>query len=129
MDDVVREMHTRQACSTRSQASTVTLDEAGEQTLAFIKAHVPERGPCRCAATRSAPTAASSPRTCRRSRSTSTTDRSTCRRSRSWPDAGIPACCAEAPDKAGAHRALDDIRESIAELRYYREHVFSRRLA
>ncbi len=26
--------------------------------------------------------------------------------------------------KAGTHRALDDIRESIAELRYYREHFF-----
>ena len=26
--------------------------------------------------------------------------------------------------KAGSHRALDDIRESVAELRHYREHVF-----
>ncbi len=29
-----------------------------------------------------------------------------------------------APPKAEAHRALDDIRESIAELAYYRAHVF-----
>ncbi|MEM6989285.1 MAG: oligoribonuclease [Myxococcota bacterium] len=28
------------------------------------------------------------------------------------------------PPKQEAHRALDDIRESIAELRYYREHLF-----
>ena len=28
------------------------------------------------------------------------------------------------PPKAEAHRALDDIRESIAELRWYREHFF-----
>ena len=28
------------------------------------------------------------------------------------------------PPKGEAHRALDDIRESIAELRFYREHVF-----
>jgi len=28
-------------------------------------------------------------------------------------------------DKSGAHLALDDIRESIAELAYYREHVFT----
>ncbi len=28
------------------------------------------------------------------------------------------------PRKATAHRALDDIRESIEELRWYREHVF-----
>jgi oligoribonuclease len=30
----------------------------------------------------------------------------------------------KAPSKAESHRALDDIRESIAELRFYREHVF-----
>ena len=29
-------------------------------------------------------------------------------------------------DKAEGHRALDDIRESLAELRYYRERVFTR---
>ena len=29
-----------------------------------------------------------------------------------------------APKKAGGHRALADIKESIAELRYYREAVF-----
>ena len=31
-----------------------------------------------------------------------------------------------APPKAGAHRALDDIRESVLELRYYRDHAFRR---
>jgi oligoribonuclease len=30
----------------------------------------------------------------------------------------------EAPDKAGNHRALDDIRESIEELRWYRAQLF-----
>jgi oligoribonuclease len=29
-----------------------------------------------------------------------------------------------APEKGETHRALDDIRESIAELRYYRQHIF-----
>jgi oligoribonuclease len=28
------------------------------------------------------------------------------------------------PQKVGNHRALDDIRDSIEELRYYRERVF-----
>jgi oligoribonuclease len=28
------------------------------------------------------------------------------------------------PGKSDAHRAMDDIRESIAELRFYREHLF-----
>ncbi len=27
--------------------------------------------------------------------------------------------------KQGTHQALQDIRESIAELRYYREHIFT----
>ena len=35
-----------------------------------------------------------------------------------------PAVRASRPRKVGSHRALDDIQESIAELRYYREHVF-----
>ena len=35
-----------------------------------------------------------------------------------------PEVLAGAPAKVGSHRALDDIRESVAELRYYRETVF-----
>ena len=35
-----------------------------------------------------------------------------------------PSVRASRPKKVGLHRALDDIRESVAELRYYREHVF-----
>jgi oligoribonuclease len=35
-----------------------------------------------------------------------------------------PEALAAAPDKAGGHRALDDIRESIEELRYYRKTIF-----
>jgi oligoribonuclease len=35
-----------------------------------------------------------------------------------------PQVFAKAPIKSDSHRALDDIRESIAELRFYRDHVF-----
>ena len=35
-----------------------------------------------------------------------------------------PEAYAAAPVKAGSHRALDDIKESVAELRYYRDAVF-----
>jgi oligoribonuclease len=35
-----------------------------------------------------------------------------------------PEILKKAPRKAGGHRALDDIRESIEELRYYREALF-----
>lgn len=30
----------------------------------------------------------------------------------------------KAPSKEKKHRAMDDIRESIAELKYYKEHIF-----
>jgi len=36
----------------------------------------------------------------------------------------FPETLANAPSKAGGHRAMDDIRESVAELRYWREAVF-----
>ena len=35
-----------------------------------------------------------------------------------------PEAMAGAPHKAGGHRAMDDIRESVAELAYYRTAVF-----
>lgn len=35
-----------------------------------------------------------------------------------------PAVLEAAPRKVGAHRALDDVRESIEELRHYRAHAF-----
>ena len=38
----------------------------------------------------------------------------------------FPKECAGAPQKNSAHRALGDIEESVAELRYYREAVFKR---
>jgi oligoribonuclease len=36
----------------------------------------------------------------------------------------LPSVVRGAPTKSGSHRALDDIRESIVELRYYRDHLF-----
>ena len=36
-----------------------------------------------------------------------------------------PDVIKSAPEKAGGHRALDDIRESVAELRHYRQHLFT----
>ncbi len=36
----------------------------------------------------------------------------------------MPETLAKAPTKTGTHRALDDIRESIEELRFYRETMF-----
>ena len=44
MDDVVVDMHTKSGCSPRSGSSTITLEEAGARTLAFIEEHAPEPG-------------------------------------------------------------------------------------
>ena len=84
----------------------------------------PSRAPCPWPATRSAPTAASSPRTSRavdeylhyRSVDVSTV--------KELAAAGFPGRRRGAPHKAGGHRAMDDIRESVAELAYYRSAVF-----
>ena len=124
MDDVVRTMHTKSGLLAAIESSTVTLDEAGAATLDFIKQHVPEP--------RTVPLAGNSIGMDRRFlvlhlpeieeylhyRSVDvSTVKELCRR---W----YPDALANAPEKAGGHRALDDIRESVAELQYYRSTVF-----
>jgi oligoribonuclease len=124
MDDYVRNMHTRSGLLTAIEASTVSLEEAGAQTLAFIKEHVPEA--------RSVPLAGNSIGTDRRFLAAwlpeiekylhyRSIDVSTVKElARRW----YPEAYKAAPQKAGGHRALDDIRESVAELLHYRSSVF-----
>ena len=124
MDDVVREMHEGSGLLKAIKTSSISLADAGQQTLGFITEHVAE------------------PRTVPLGGNTIGTDRRFLARwlpdienylhyrsidvstvkelARRW----YPEALAGAPEKAGGHRALDDIRESIAELKYYREHVF-----
>lgn len=124
MDKVVHQMHTSSGLLTAIQASTTTLEEAGAATLAFIREHVPEA--------RTIPLCGNSIGTDRRFLAAQlpeieeylhyrsvdvSTIKELCRR---W----YPAALDAVPRKATAHRALDDIRESIGELRWYREHVF-----
>ena len=123
MNDFVREMHEKSGLS-RELDSGVTLQEAEERVLAYIKEHCPNG---------SRPPLAGN---------TVATDRAFLARdmaeleaflhyriidvssikelSRRW----FPRAYFAAPTKSGGHRALADIRESIAELRYYREAVF-----
>ena len=42
MDDFVRAMHTKSGLLADIAASTVSLEEAGDATLAFIRSHVPK---------------------------------------------------------------------------------------
>ena len=44
MDDVVREMHTKSGLLAAIEASTTSLAEAGDATLAFLRSHIDEPG-------------------------------------------------------------------------------------
>lgn len=122
MVPVVAEMHRRSGLTEQIRASTLTLEEAGAQTLAFLREAIPSP--------RTVPLCGNSIGTDRRFlvkylpeieeflhyRSV---DVSTLKElARRWN----PAILADAPAKKEAHRALDDVRESIAELRFYRDH-------
>lgn len=124
MDQVVIDMHTRSGLLEAIRTSTTTLAEAGAQTLGFIREHVPEP--------RSVPLCGNSIGTDRRFLAAylpeieehlhyRSIDVSTIKElARRW----YPDAVAGAPGKAGGHRAMDDIRESVAELRYWRSAVF-----
>ena len=124
MDDVVVQMHTKSGLLEAISSSSLSLADAGAQTLEFIKAHVPER--------RTVPLCGNSIGTDRRFLAAQlpeiedwlhyrSVDVSTVKElARRW----FPDAVKSAPDKSGGHRALDDIRESIEELRYYRSTVF-----
>jgi oligoribonuclease len=124
MEDVVREMHTRSGLLTAIQASTVSLAEAGAATLDFIRTHVPTP--------RSVPLCGNSIGTDRRFLAAYLPDIENYLHYRSVDVSTIkelalrwaPAVLEAAPRKETAHRALDDIRESVSELRYYRDHLF-----
>ena len=124
MDDFVVNMHTKSGLLDQIKGSDLTLAEAGAQTLAFLKQHVPEA--------RTVPLCGNSIGTDRRFLAKHlpevedflhyrSIDVSTLKElARRWhPDAFNAA-----PKKAGGHRALDDIRESLDELRHYREALF-----
>jgi oligoribonuclease len=125
MQDVVRKMHAKSGLLDAISASTLTLEDAGAQTLAFIKEHVPEA--------RTVPLCGNSIGTDRRFLAAylpeveeylhyRSIDVSTVKElARRWYP---PEVLAGAPEKKGGHRALDDIRESVAELRYYRTALF-----
>jgi oligoribonuclease len=122
MDDFVRSMHTKSGLLKAIEASTLSLADAEQQVLAYVKERVPES---------TAPLCGNSigvdrrflDRQCReldsylhyRSIDVSSL-KELCRR---W----YPEAFKGRPGKRGVHRALDDIRESVAELRYYREHM------
>src|SRR5215467_13845636 len=123
MEDVVREMHTASGLL-NELASGVTLAEAQDQVLGYVRKHISEP--------RRVPLAGNS----------IATDRSFIARDMPELDAYLhyrmvdvssikelarrwyPRAYFASPPKHGGHRALADIKESIQELRYYREAIF-----
>ena len=124
MGDVVRDMHTRSGLLPAIKASTISLADAGAATLEFIRQHVP--------APRTVPLCGNSIGTDRRFLAAYLPDIENHLHYRSVDVSTIkelavrwaPAVVDAAPRKATNHRALDDIRESVAELRWYRDHLF-----
>ena len=129
MDPVVVEMHTRSGLLEAIRTSTLTLADAGAQTLEFIKAHVTEP--------RRVPLCGNSIGMDRRFLAAylpeieeylhyRSVDVSTVKELvKRW----YPALTSSRPRKAGAHRALDDVMESVAEMKFYREHIFVHEVA
>jgi len=124
MDQVVVDMHTKSGLLEQIKASTVSLEDAGTATLEFIKQHVPEPA--------SVPLCGNSIGTDRRFLAAYLPDIENHLHYRSIDVSSIkelvkrwyPEVDANRPRGHGSHRALDDIRESIREMAYYREHVF-----
>jgi oligoribonuclease len=122
MDEWNREHHQASGLAARVLASTISMAEAEARTLEFVKRYCPER---------SSPLCGNSIHQDRRFLSRympaldaylhyRNIDVSTVKElvRRWYPNGPSP------PEKKHAHLALDDIRESIAELRFYREQYF-----
>lgn len=124
MDPFVVNMHTTSGLLEQIKTSTVTLQDAGAQTLAFIKEH--------CPVERTVPLCGNSIGTDRRFLANYLPDIENYLHYRSVDVSSIkelvrrwhPAVLNQRGWKQGSHRALDDIRESIAELQLYRSAVF-----
>lgn len=125
MDDFVRRMHTRSGLLGQIEASTVPLAEAGRMVVGYLRGLLPDPG--------RTPLCGNSIGVDRRflDRHLPEVDRMLHYRSidvstlkelcRRW----YPVPYNGRPRKAEAHRALDDIRESIEELRYYRATIMA----
>jgi oligoribonuclease len=126
MEKVVRSMHTRSGLLEAIGASEFTIADAARQTLAFLREHIPKE--------RTIPLCGNSIGTDRRFLAAQMPEIEEFLHYRSIDVSSIKELCrrwypdvfAKAPSKNETHRALDDIRESIAELAYYRSTIFTR---
>ncbi|MDT0443236.1 MULTISPECIES: oligoribonuclease [unclassified Streptomyces] len=123
MPEVVRAMHTASGLLDELAAGT-TLAEAEERVLDYIRAHAPEAGKTplcgNSIGTDRGFLARDMPRLESHLHYRVIDVSSVKELARRW----YPRAYFNSPEKSGNHRALADIRESIAELRYYRQAVF-----
>lgn len=124
MVEIVQQMHAKSGLTEEVRLSKVTLTEAEDRVLEYVTKYVPE------------------PRTAPLCGNSIATDRGFIARDMPRLDAHLhyrmidvssvkelcrrwyPRVYFGQPEKGLAHRALADIRESIRELRYYRETIF-----
>ena len=124
MAPVVVDMHTKSGLLAEIKSSAISLDEAGRDTLQFIKSHI--------GAPKSVPLCGNSIGTDRRFLAAYLPDIENYLHYRSIDVSSVkelvkrwyPTVDAQKPAKTGNHRALDDIRDSIRELAYYRQNAF-----
>jgi oligoribonuclease len=124
MNAVVMKMHTDSGLLEQISSSTLTLEEAGRQTLEFIKEHCPDAG--------TVPLCGNSIGTDRRFLARYLPEIENYLHYRSVDVSSIkelvrrwyPEANARRPWKPNSHRALDDIKESVAELQHYQQVVF-----
>jgi len=122
MEEIVLHMHTVSGLLTAIGTSTMTVEQAGAETLEFMRQHIKKPG--------EVPLCGNSISVDRRFlrqyipeleeffhyRSVDvSTVKELCKRWR-------PDVYSARPHKQTAHRALDDVKESVAELVYYRKH-------
>jgi len=124
MPDVVTKMHAASGLTDEVRASTVTLAEAEDQVLDYIRGHINSSGQAPLAGNSIATDRAFIARDMPRLNEylhyrmvDVSSIKELCRR---W----YPKIYFGQPAKGLAHRALADIRESIQELRYYRAAAF-----
>jgi oligoribonuclease len=119
-------MHTRSGLLEKIRTSEISLEAAGAATLEFIRTHVPEPV--------SVPLCGNSIGTDRRFLAAYLPEIENYLHYRSVDVSSIkelakrwyPELDARKMMKNGTHRAMDDIRQSVEELRFYREHLFVR---
>lgn len=125
MDPFVVDMHTKSGLLDQIRASELTLEQAGAATLEFIREHAP--------VARTVPLCGNSIGTDRRFLAAYLPEIEDHLHYRSVDVSSLkelvrrwyPDVLSQRGWKQGSHRALDDIRESVAEMRLYRDLVFA----